>query len=164
MGLRVLSKIRPYTPDDLPAISALWVAAWQVTLPAIDFAARAAWLEQHLPTLIANGTLVLCAVDAADAPHGFATLDPATGDMDQLAVAPAAFGQGIAGALLTEIKRRAPGRVRLTVNQDNPRAVAFYRREGFTIVAEGANPNSGLRTWDMAWPIASATAASPAGG
>ena len=164
MGLRALTDIRPFRPNDLPAIVSLWTAAWQATLPSIDFSARQPWLEQHLRALDGAGILILCAVDEADGPRGFATLDLTSGEMDQLAVAPDAFGQGVADALIEAVKRRAPGRIRLTVNQDNPRAMAFYRRAGFTIVAAGANPHSGLRTWEMAWVIAPASAASPAGG
>jgi putative acetyltransferase len=37
------------------------------------------------------------------------------------------------------------------VNQDNPRAVRFYEREGFRRLHEGVNPNSGLRTWRLEW-------------
>ena len=69
--------------------------------------------------------------------------------MDQLAVAPAAFGAGVATAQLTEVKRRAPREVWLSVNQDNPRAVRFYMREGFRIVETDTNPTSGLAIFHM---------------
>ena len=137
---------------DWPALAALWVAAWRATLPAIDFAARRPWLEQHLAQLRARGVRVLCAVDADDRPLGFATLDPQSGEMDQLAVAPAAFGGGVAAALLMAVKAAAPGRVLLSVNQDNPRAVGFYLREGFRVVGDGVNPGSGLAISHMRWP------------
>ena len=65
---------------------------------------------------------------------------------------PMKFAAALATALLAEAKCHAPGSVRLTVNQDNPRAAAFYRREGFRMVGQGANPNSGLQTWDLVWP------------
>lgn len=52
-----------------------------------------------------------------------------------LAVAPVLHGQGIARAMLDECLRllRAQEvlRVELTVEADNPRAIAFYRRLGF---------------------------------
>ena len=128
------------------------MAAWQATLPQIDFTARASWLATHLATLQARGVMLLCATDAEDRAFGLVTIDASSGELDQLAVAPHAFGRGVATALLAEAKRLAPGFARLTVNQDNPRAVAFYRREGFRIVGQGANPNSGLQTWDLIWP------------
>jgi putative acetyltransferase len=144
--------MRAITDADLPTVTSFWVAAWQRTLPAIDFAARAPWLATHLGRLAAAGVQVLCAVDADDHPIGLLTIDAATGHIDQLAVAPDHFGTGIAEALLAQAHRRGPGHLHLTVNQDNPRAVAFYTRAGFGIVAEGVNPHSGLRTWDMVSP------------
>lgn len=148
--------VRQFRPDDMPALAALWVAAWEATLPAIDFAARLPWLEHHLARLQAAGVLVLCAVDADDRPLGFATLDPLSGEMDQLAVAPAAFGGGVAAALLAAVKAAAPhraqGRVVLSVNQDNPRAVRFYLREGVRVVGGGVNAGSGLAISRMEWP------------
>ncbi len=121
-------------------------------MPAIDFAARLAWFDRHLGGLRAAGAIILCAVDASDRAIGFATIDPVTGEMDQLAVAPDAFGTGAAPALLAEVKRRAPGRVWLSVNQDNPRAVRFYTREGFRVVGSGVNPISGLGILNMEHP------------
>ena len=144
--------IRDWRPEDHPAIARLWHAAWQATMPAIDFSARLDWLEAHLARLRADGVVILCAVNEADQAIGFATIDPATGDMDQLAVAPEAFGAGVAIALLGEVKRRAPGRVVLSVNRDNPRAVRFYAREGFRTIGTGVNPGSGLGILHMEWP------------
>ncbi len=137
---------------DFPALAALWVAAWRATLPAIDFAARLPWLAQHLAGLRARGVRVICAVDADDVPEGFATLDATSGEMDQLAVAPAAFGGGVATALLAAVKAGGPGRVVLSVNRDNPRAMRLYLREGFRVVGDGVNAGSGLAICHMAWP------------
>ena len=144
--------IREWRAGDQRDLARLWCAAWQATMPAIDFVARLPWLETHLAGLQAAGVLILCAVDAGDRAIGFATIDPTTGEMDQLAVAPDAFGAGVAPALLAEVKRRAPQRVVLSVNQDNPRAVRFYAREGFRVVGTGVNPGSGLGILHMAWP------------
>ena len=147
-----MTQIRLMRAGDFPALAALWVAAWQATLPAIDVVARLPWLEQPLAALQARGVRVLCAVDAHDQPLGFATLDAVSGEMDQLAVTPAAFGGEVAAALLAAVKTGAPGRVVLSVNQDNPRAVRFYQREGFRVVGDGVNPGSGLAILQMQWP------------
>lgn len=144
--------IREGRAADQPDLARLWCAAWQVTMPAIDFTARLAWFDRHLAGLQAAGAIILCAVDASDRATGFATIDPATGEMDQLAVAPDAFGTGVAPALLAEVKHRAPGFVKLSVNRDNPRAVRFYEREGFRVVGAGVNPGSGLDISHMEWP------------
>jgi len=144
--------IREWRAADQPDLARLWCEAWQVTMPTIDFSARLPWLDGHLAGLRAAGAVILCAVDGADRPLGFASLDSMTGEMDQLAVAPDAFGAGVATALLTEVKRRAPGRVFLSVNRHNPRAMRFYAREGFRVVGSGINPGSGLDILHMEWP------------
>lgn len=144
--------IREWRQADQADLITLWCAAWQVTMPAIDFAARRPWLDRHLAKLRAAGAIILCALDAEDRMIGFATIDPRTGEMDQLAIGPDAFGTGVAVALLAEVKRRAPGRVWLSVNQDNPRAVRFYARDGFRVAGTGINPGSGLDILHMEWP------------
>ena len=45
--------------------------------------------------------------------------------------------------LLAEAKRLSPGRLELHVNQDNARAIAFYRKHGFAVAGEDVNPRSG---------------------
>ena len=71
--------IREWRAADQPDLARLWCAAWQVTMPAIDFAARLAWFDGHLDGLRAAGVIILCAVDASDRAIGFATIDPETG-------------------------------------------------------------------------------------
>jgi putative acetyltransferase len=80
---------------------------------------------------------------------GFVTFDPATAYLDQLAVAPEAKGSGAASLLLNEARRLSPDGLTLDVNQDNPRALRFYEREGFEKIGEGTNPRSGLKTWRL---------------
>jgi len=52
-----------------------------------------------------------------------------------LAVAPEVKGRGVAGAMLEDaiarLRRAGVRRVELTVEADNPRAIAFYQRLGF---------------------------------
>jgi putative acetyltransferase len=93
---------------------------------------------------------IVCAFDVADGSMaGFVTLDEG-GHVDQLASATSAWGRGAAKALLDESKRRSP-RLHLDVNQENPRAVRFYEREGFQRTGAGVNPVSGRATWRYMW-------------
>ncbi len=142
--------IRPFVADDLAAAADLWVASWALTMPDIDFEARRPWFLQHVTTLTAAGTRILVA-QAPDALAGFVMIDPATRYLDQLAVAPAFWGKGAAEALMAAARTASPAGIVLDVNQDNPRAVAFYRRAGLEITAAGANPMSGRTTWRMEW-------------
>ncbi len=133
-------------PLDMEPLVDLWVASWQEAMPAIDFSARRSWLTDHLVGLEAQGAITICAVDPTRRLVGFVTLDPATGWIDQLAVAPAAKGGGAALALLDEARRLSPRGLSLDVNVDNPRALRFYEREGFERIGAGVNPRSGLAT------------------
>ena len=136
--------IRAMRPDEVTALIDLWVEAWRATMPAIDFDARRGWIAAVLSDP-AHDTFIA----ERNAPIGFATLQGRL--LHQLVVAPAARGGGVAVALLDTAKNRAPGGLELEVNRDNPRAVAFYRREGFEEIGGGINPNSRLPTLVMAW-------------
>jgi putative acetyltransferase len=149
-GLIVLRRAEP---DDRPALINLWVEAWIAAMPGIDFAARRSWFSTHLARLEQAGAVTILAGDASDgAPLGFLTCDPERHYLDQLAVRPASRGSGLAKTLIDEAKTLSPRRLSLDVNQDNPRAVRFYTREGFSIRGEGRNPMSSLATWHMVWP------------
>ena len=144
--------LHPFVWAHLPELTDLWVASWAATMPDIDFEARRPWLVDHLRALNEAGVDIVCAFDAGNGVMcGFVTIDARTGRLDQIAVHRDARGSGAARALLDEAKRRAPGRVALDVNAANPRAVAFYLREGFRKVGEGVNPRSGLATIDLEW-------------
>ena len=143
--------LRAFRPSDIPELADLWVQSWQVTMPEIDFGARRPWICDQLARQAETGTLTLCAEDANGVLHGFAMFEPERHYLEQLAVSRAAFGTGLARALLDAVKNFAPGGLTLRVNQDNRRAVRFYLREGFQITAAGTNPGGVLKTWDMTW-------------
>jgi putative acetyltransferase len=143
--------IRPMHAGDLPALQTLWVAAWQSTMPEIDFAARRDWLARHLDALHQAGAATLCATEDG-AVRGFLAWFPETGLVEQLAVDPAHFGRGVATTLLDRVKRERPAGLHLLVNRENPRAVAFYRRAGFAIRAAATNPGGTRPVWRMGWP------------
>ncbi len=143
--------LRDFAEADHAALIDLWVAAWRETGFAIDFDARREWLSNHLRTLRGQGAEIVVGLDAEGAPAGFVTIDPKTGALDQLCVAPSEWGAGLARALLDEAKRRSPGTVELDVNEANPRARRFYEREGFATVSRSVSALSGLPTLKMRW-------------
>lgn len=143
-----------YRPQDFATIADLWVAAWRTTELTIDFEARRDWLDHHLASLARQGVRIVVARDNARKPLGFVSIDPDSGYLDQLCVAPEAFGTGVARALLREAMRLSPGLVELDVNEANARAVQFYRREGFRAVTKGLSGASGLPTIRMRWDAA----------
>jgi putative acetyltransferase len=143
------------TSPDLAPLADLWVASWQEAMPEIDFSTRKTWFLEHLNALETAGAVTICAFDGSNRLLGFVNFDPAAGYLDQIAVAPDAKGSGAARLLLTEARRLSPGGVTLEVNQDNPRALRFYEREGFEKFAEAVNPISGLKTWRLRQPPSS---------
>ncbi|HVD75408.1 MAG TPA: GNAT family N-acetyltransferase, partial [Xanthobacteraceae bacterium] len=82
---------------------------------------------------------------------GFVTVDPRTFDLDQIVVAPEAWGVGVASALMAEAKRISPAGLDLYVNTDNARAISFYEKHGFSISGEALNWRSGAPVHKMSW-------------
>ena len=135
----------------MPQLADLWVAAWTQAMPQIDFEARRPWLVTPLEGLPQQDYVTRCALEAGGALLGFVTMQPRSGELDQIAVAPFAARRGLGRLLLAEARALAPGVIRLTVNCDNGRALHFYEREGFVATGEGVNAMSGLRTLHMEW-------------
>jgi putative acetyltransferase len=144
-------RIVPFVSAHLAEAVDLWIEAWSRAMPAIDFEERRAWIVDHLVAMASRGVEIVCAFDASDGRMaGFITCDK-SGHVDQLAVGVHAWGTGAAKVLLDEAKRASSGTLHLEVNQDNPRAVGFYEREGFRRSGAGINAASGLAIWRYAW-------------
>jgi putative acetyltransferase len=142
--------LRPYRAADEPAAIELWRRTWQEAYPAIDFAARLEWWRARWRTeLVPTASIVVA--EAGGALAGFVTVNAATGYLDQIVVAPAAWGTGVAEMLLDEAKRLSPAGLDLHVNKDNARAVRFYRKHGFVVAGEDVNPRSGAPVYLMKW-------------
>ena len=142
--------LRPYEAADWPALLALWIESWSATRSDIDFAARAPWLAELFAKVEAEGQQIVVATNKKGL-LGFVLFDPAKQWLEQIAVAPQAFGSGAAQALLGQAKAACPEGFRLNVNADNFRALAFYRCEGFVQTGEGRNPLSGLPIFTLNW-------------
>jgi len=144
-------EIRDFRSDDLPELQDFWVVSWAKTMPDIDFEARRPWLAAHLQTLAASGVQIRVAVAEGGRLSGFVTIDPASGHLDQICVAPDWWGGGVAEALVAAARGLSPDRLELDVNADNPRAIRFYAREGFVATSQSLNPRSGLPILRMVW-------------
>jgi putative acetyltransferase len=142
--------LRAYTSADEAVAIELWRQTWQEAYPAIDFAARLHWWrERWRNELVPSATITVA--ETAGEIVGFVTVNPASGYLDQVVVAPHHWGAGIAEMLLAEAKRLSPGRLELHVNQDNARAVRFYQKHGFAVAGEDVNPRSGAAVYLMKW-------------
>jgi len=142
--------LRPYLPADEDAAIELWRRTWQEHYPHLDFSARVAWWrERWRKELVPSATITVAEADSVL--QGFVTVDPQTGYLDQIVVAPEAWGVRIAPALIAEAKRLSPLGLDLKVNADNARAIRFYQKHGFAISGEDVNPRSGALIYKMRW-------------
>jgi putative acetyltransferase len=142
--------VRPMAPQDLAETLDMWVAAWQAAYPHIDFAARREWTEDRIAELERTGSRSLVALRDSRI-IGALVVNPETGYLDQIVVATADQGSGVADILLAEARRISPSRLDLHVNQDNARAIRFYEKHGFVTVAEDVNARSGAPIYRMSW-------------
>jgi putative acetyltransferase len=143
-------KLRCYLATDEDAAIALWQRTWQQHYPQIDFAARVAWWrERWRKELVPVATIMLAERDGALV--GFVTVDPNTRYLDQIVVAPEAWGSDVAAILLAEARRLSPDGLDLKVNADNARAIRFYAKHGFVISGQDVNERSGAPVHVMSW-------------
>ena len=83
--------------------------------------------------------------------EGFVTVDPRSGYLDQIVVAPEFWGSNVAAMLLDACKRLSPARIELLVNKDNARAISFYEKHGFAMAGDDVNPVSRRPVNRMRW-------------
>ena len=62
---------------------------------------------------------------------GFVTVDPRTGYLDQIVVAPERWASGVGAALIAEAKRLSPAGLELDVNTDKPAPSASTKSRDF---------------------------------
>ena len=142
--------IRQMRAQDLAETLDMWVAAWQAAYPAIDFAARRGWAGARIAELERTGSITFVAL-LEDRVVGAMVLNPDTGYLDQIVVATAWQGRGIADILLAKARRMARAGIALDVNQDNARAICFYQKHGFVTTGADVNPQSGAPIFRMSW-------------
>jgi putative acetyltransferase len=142
--------LRPYQTADEETAIELWRRTWQIAYPRLDFTVRLDWWRQRWRTELAPTTTITMA-EAAGQLVGFVTVDPKTMYLDQIVVAPEAWGSKTAGALMAEARRLSPAGLDLTVNADNRRAIRFYEKQGFVVTGTDLNPHSGAPVRQMSW-------------
>jgi putative acetyltransferase len=151
VGPRALAvSLRPYDPHDEDAAVALWLRTWQAAYPELDFAERLDWWRERWRNELVKSADIVIAETSADV-VGFVTVDPRSGYLDQIVVAPEHWASGIGSALIAVAKQLSPTALELDVNTDNARALRFYDKQGFSITGAGVNPISGKPVHRMKW-------------
>lgn len=138
-ALPVPDVIRPARPGDWPELAALWRRSVEATHDFLDPADREAIAAAMLPVYLpAMRQCRLLERDGRVA--GFWAGDNLRVEM--LFVDPAFFGQGVGRALVRDACA-GKTRVELDVNEQNPRARAFYARQGFRVRGRSPVDNDG---------------------
>lgn len=148
-------QLRPATPDDLPAIAAVFLATRAAAEPAMPPIVQT---PEEVRAYVARWDLadprsreVWVAADA-DGPAAFAVLK---GDwLDALYVAPDRQRTGVGAALLDLVKGLRPGGFGLWVFASNEPARAFYRRHGLVELEHTDGSENDERSPDVhaVWP------------
>ena len=133
-------KVRPYTPDDAPALVALFHAAvHEIARIYYSQAQVNAWAPEvpdvgRFRTRAADGRTLLVAVDEQDEPLAYGDLEE-DGHIDHLFCRPDAAGTGVTAALYAAIEAaaRAKGIGLVYVEASEP-ARRFFERQGFDMV------------------------------
>ncbi|MBN8533929.1 MAG: GNAT family N-acetyltransferase [Rhizobiales bacterium] len=146
--------MRNIEPADHDALAALWIRAWMLTLPQIRFDERELFIRERFHDYAQPPRHARVACNEAGQPLGFCLIDTNLNELEQIVVAPEFWGKGTAEAMLDDARCLSPDRLILTVNRDNPRAIAFYRRQGFVETGESVSPRSGLPLLHMEWRAA----------
>jgi putative acetyltransferase len=142
--------LRPYSSTDEDAAIELWRRTWQQHYPHIDFAKRVDWWRARWRNeLVPTATISVAEADGRMV--GFVTVDSKTGYLDQIVVAPEAWGSEVAAMLMNEARRISPSGLELKVNADNRRAIRFYEKQGFVDAGETVNETSGAPVRIMRW-------------
>jgi putative acetyltransferase len=142
--------LRRYADADEAAAIELWRHTWQHAYPQIDFKARLDWWRARWRgELVPSAAITVAERDGAIL--GFVTVDPRNGYLDQLVVAPEAWGSDLAAVLLDEAKRIAPSGIDLLVNESNARAIRFYAKHGFVVTGADVSALSGAPLHRMSW-------------
>ena len=143
-------RLRPYATADEDATIELWRRTWQQHYPHLDFMARVPWWRERWRNELVPTAMVTVA-ERQGAVVGFVTVDPKTRYLDQLVVAPEAWGSDVAPLLMAEARRLSPAGLELAVNADNVRAIRFYEKQGFVVTGNDVNPISKAPIFKMSW-------------
>lgn len=141
--------IRPADPGDTDSIVALWLAA---SCEAHSFVPAEYW-ESKAPEMrdvYIPGSETYVAIDD-DRVLGFISL---AGDfVPALFVDPAAQGSGVGSKLLAHVQS-IRDELSLAVYTQNERALGFYKHQGFAVIEERVNGDTGKPESVMSWSSA----------
>jgi len=141
-------QIRPVTPPEVPAISALAREIWQATYPGIitqeqiEFMLEQRYGYERLYDDLEDADKWLDQAFHGERRVGFAFSELYHGEfkLDKLYIHPDVQRRGVGGQMIAHVAARAARKgypcVILSVNKRNERAISSYRKYGFTVREE----------------------------
>ena len=139
--------IRKFESRDLDAAMQIWL---QANLDAHAFIPASFWRGHFeiVRDMLPQAELYVHENEATRQIDGFIGLTE--NHIEGIFVAKSARSKGIGRALLEYAKSRRP-RLTLSVYQKNQQALAFYRREQFTVQSEGIDEDTNEAELQMLW-------------
>lgn len=137
--------IRAPQKADLDRAAEIWLEG---NLSAHSFIPARYWRDSFdaVKGMLLQAEVYVCEADGQI--QGFLGLDG--GYVAGIFVRTGVRSRGI-GRQLLDFAKGAKGRLTLHVYQKNPRAVQFYRREGFRVKCEHVDDNTGEKEYYMVW-------------
>ena len=133
-----------YLPDlRTPALIHALTAIWRASVEATHTFLTAREIDQiaaFIPDVIAHVPVLVTAQDPAGVPVGFAGIRE--NRLDLLFLHPAQIGQGLGGRLL-DFAMQSYGVCEVCVNEQNPKARAFYEHAGFAVFRRSPTDEQG---------------------
>ena len=137
--------IRNLQTTDMDRVAEIWL---QTNLRAHGFLSAAYWEGYFEPVKQMLPQAEVYLYEEAGEILGFIGLNGE--EIEGLFVWGSAQGRGI-GKRLMDHAKRIKGRLYLSVYQKNAGAIRFYRREGFRVVREGIEMQTGEKEYRMTW-------------
>lgn len=141
--------IRPFEKNDLDPVMDIWLEA---NLDAHDFIPAEYWKNNFdsVRAMIPAADVTVSTDDETGAVNGFIGM---SGDfIEGIFVSSDERSQGIGESLLDYVKKSHPV-LRLEVYERNTRAFDFYIREGFSVISEDTDPETGEKEYLTEWKI-----------
>lgn len=141
--------IRRVTKDDLDRVVQIWL---ETNIKAHDFISEDYWREneQAVRGMLAESELYLYETDSDHKIQGFIGLvDDYIGG---IFVQSEAQSRGIGKQMLDYVKQ-IKSKLTLSVYEKNNRAIKFYQREDFKIIAEGLEEENNEKEYTMVWEV-----------
>lgn len=137
--------IRKLCEKDMPAVMSIWLTA---NVQAHDFIPKSYWKgnSDNVSCLIRQSEVYVYESDGKVI--GFVGL--CDNYIAGLFVEPHSQSCGVGKRLLDYVKS-VKRELSLHVYRDNVRAVRFYKREGFTVMSDGVDGNTGAEEMLMEW-------------